>query len=71
MAEEDYGFYPWLIADPPIWRMVDQVPSGEPAENKRAAAKIQINLYRETLAAQLKAVEAVAKIIEQDFDKPD
>jgi hypothetical protein len=67
---EDFRFNPWLIADPPPWLLVGQViQSSAPATDKNAAAKIQLTLVRETLAAQLKAIEAAARVIGLDFDK--
>jgi hypothetical protein len=54
--DENLRFIPSWIFDPAVWRAVE-------AADKNAAAKIQIQLVRETLAAQMKAVEAAGKVM--------
>jgi hypothetical protein len=54
--DETFRFNPSWIFDPAVWRIIEQA-------DKNAAAKLQIQLVRETLAAQMKAVEGAAKII--------
>jgi hypothetical protein len=54
MAE--FPFNPSWIFDPAVWRVIEQA-------DKNAAAKLQIQLIRETLAAQVRAVDAAAKIM--------
>jgi hypothetical protein len=56
--DENFRFIPSWIFDPAVWRAVEQA-------DKNAAAKLQIQLVRETLAAQIKAVEGAAKIMGQ------
>jgi hypothetical protein len=51
-------FNPHWIFDPAVWRIIDEV-------DKAAAARIQIQLVRETLAAQVKAVDEISGLLER------
>jgi hypothetical protein len=53
---ENFTFNPSWIFDPAVWRIIEQA-------DKNAAAKLQIQLVRETLAAQTRAVEGAAQIL--------
>ncbi len=53
MNEELY-FRPGWIPDPAVWRLLETV-------DKQAAARVQIQFYRDVAAAQAKALEAAAK----------
>ncbi len=54
--DEAFRFNPSWIFDPAVWRIIEQA-------DKNAAARLQIQLARDTLAAQMKAVEGAAKIM--------
>jgi len=56
--DEAFRFNPSWIFDPAVWRIIEQA-------DRNAAAKLQIQLVRETLAAQMRAVEGAAKILGQ------
>jgi hypothetical protein len=56
--DEAFRFNPSWIFDPAVWRIIEHA-------DKNAAARLQIQLAREILGAQLKAVEGAAKIIGQ------
>ncbi len=55
---ESLRFNPHWIFDPAVWRIIEEV-------DKNAAARIQIQLVRETLAAQVKAVEHISGLLER------
>jgi hypothetical protein len=57
MNEELY-FRPWWIPDPAVWRILEGV-------DKQAAARAQVEYYREIAAAQVKALDAAARAIGQ------
>jgi hypothetical protein len=57
MNEELY-FRPWWIPDPAVWRLIESV-------DEQAAAKAQIEYYREIAAAQSRALETAARAINQ------
>jgi len=53
---DNFAFNPSWIFDPAVWRIIEQV-------DRNAAAKLQIQLARETLAAHMRAVDGAAKIL--------
>jgi hypothetical protein len=57
MNEELY-FRPGWIPDPAVWRLLESV-------DQQAAARTQIQFYRDVAAAQTKALEAAARAIGQ------
>jgi hypothetical protein len=57
MNEELY-FRPWWIPDPAVWRLLETVDS-------TAAARAQVEFYRDVAAAQTKALEAATRALGQ------
>jgi hypothetical protein len=52
-------FNPHWIPDPAVWRLLE-------AADPQAAARAQIQYYQEVAAANVKALEAAARIIASD-----
>jgi hypothetical protein len=57
MNEELY-FRPGWIPDPAVWRLLESV-------DQQAAARAQIQFYRDVAAAQIKALETAARAVGQ------
>ncbi len=53
--DEEFVFRPWWIPDPAVWRILEEI-------DQKSAVQIQIGLYTEVAAAQLKALQAAGRL---------